>query len=204
MKKLMIAALGVVVAALAAVPAQAQTAAVEPTKKNPVRFDAIGQNLQGGMMGRIDIVVERWSTDGERQVLADLLAGTTDVRRDQDKLRDKLQDVEPRTGYIRTPNSMGWDLKYARENTLPDGTKQIVIATDKPISFFAARNQTRNTDYPFTVIEMRFPAGGAKGEGKLLAQTNVSVKDGHLQLEIYGQEPTRLTTITRKDPKPKK
>jgi hypothetical protein len=187
-----------------AVAAQAQTAPVEPTKKNPVRFEAIGQNLQGGMMGRIDIVIERWSTDPERQVLADMLAGTTDKSRDQDKLRDKLQDVEPRTGYIRTPNSMGWDLKYARENTLADGTKQIVIATDKPISFFAARNMTRTNDYPFSVIEMRFAPGSPKGEGKLLAQTNVSVKDGHLQLEIYGQEPTRLTTITRKDPKPKK
>lgn len=203
MKKLLVAALGVVVA-LTAGSARAQTAPVEPTKKNPVRFEAIGQNLQGGMMGRIDIVVERWSTDGEKQVLADILMGTKDIRRDQDKLRDKLQEVEPRTGYIRTPNSMGWDLKYARENTLPDGTKQIVIATDRPISFFAARNQTRNNDYPFSVIEMRFPAGGAKGEGKLLAQTNVSVKDGQIQLEIYGQEPTRLTTITRKDPKPKK
>ena len=30
----------------------------------------------------------------------------------------------------------------------------------------------------------------------LLAQTAVSTKDGRLQLTVYGQEPTRLTSIT--------
>ncbi|BCS32479.1 hypothetical protein TBR22_A16940 [Luteitalea sp. TBR-22] len=204
MKKLLMATLGVVLTALAVVPAQAQTAAVEPTKKDPVRFEAVAMNLQGGRAGRLDIVIERWTTDPERAVLVDMLMGTKDLRRDQDKLRDKLQDIEPRTGYIRSPQSIGWDLKYARQNKLPDGSTQIVVVTDKPVSFFAARNQTRTTDYPFTLIEMRFPAGSTKGEGKLLTQTNISVKDGRLELEIYGQEPTRLTTIERKDPKPKK
>jgi hypothetical protein len=48
---------------------------------------------------------------------------------------------------------------------------------------------------------MRFPAGGGDGEGKLLGQTAISVKDGRLQLEIYGQEPTNLTTIKQEKKK---
>ena len=102
----------------------------------------------------------------------------------------------PRVGYIKLPNTLGWDLKYANHDVLPDGSRRIVIVTDKPVSFFAARNQTRTMDYPFTLIEMRFPAEGDKGEGKLLNMTSISTKDGKLQLELYGQEPTRLTTIT--------
>jgi hypothetical protein len=99
---------------------------------------------------------------------------------------------------------MGWDLKYAYESTAADGSRQIVIATDKPVSFLAAARGARTMDYAFTVVEMRFPAGSNKGEGKLLAQTSLAVKNGKLELEIYGQEPTRLTTITEKNPKEKK
>jgi hypothetical protein len=56
-------------------------------------------------------------------------------------------------------------------------------------------------DYPFTLVEMRFKAGSAEGEGKLLGQTALAVKDGKLEIEIYGQEPTRLTTIKQHKPK---
>jgi hypothetical protein len=173
------------------------------SKKDPLRFRAFGVNMQGGISGTLDIVIERWSADGERAVLLDQVAGTSAQRKDQDKLVRSLQDIEPRTGYIRTSRSLGWDLKYARENIMADGTRQIVIVTDKPVSFFAAANQTRTMDYPFTLIEMRFPAGSDKGEGKLLNQTSISTKNGHLELEIYGQEPTRLTQITQQKQKGK-
>jgi hypothetical protein len=99
---------------------------------------------------------------------------------------------------------MGWDIKYAYQTQLADGSRQVVVVTDKPVSFFAASRNTRTMDYAFTLIEMRFPKGSDKGEGKLLGQTSLSVKDGKLQIEIYGQEPTRLTQITEKNPKVKK
>ena len=181
-------------------PAQAGTVV---TKKDPLRFRAFGVNMQGGISGTLDIAIERWSTDGERTALLDQVAGTTERRSDQDKLVKTLQDIEPRTGYIRTSRSLGWDLKYARENLLPDGARQIVIVTDKPVSFFAASNSSRTMDYPFSLIEIRFPKGSDKGEGKLLTQTSISTKNGRLELEIFGQEPTRLTQVTQQKQKDK-
>lgn len=172
-----------------------------PTAKDPLRFSAFAVNLQGGLAGRVDIVVERWSTEEERQSLIALVQTSVDRPHGQDKLLDALHDIKPRTGFLRTPNRLGWDLKYAHQNALPDGGRQIVVVTDKPVSFFAARNQTRTMDYPFSLIEMRFPAGASEGEGKLLAQTSLIVKNGRLEIEIYGQEPTRLTTITEEKPK---
>lgn len=175
-----------------------------PTPKDPLRFSAFGISMQTGIKGTVDIVVERWSTDEEREMLLKLVAKTDpNTRQGQDDLLEALQDIKPRTGFIRVPGRLGWDLKYARENILPDGTRQIVIATDKPVSFFAARNNTRTMDYPFTLIEMRM-GKDAKGEGRILAQTSIGVKDGRLELENYGQEPVRLTTITEQVPKPKK
>ncbi len=169
-----------------------------PTQQNPLRFSAFAVQMQGGIAGTVDIAIERWSTEAERQALIALVQTAKVGRQGQDKLLKGLQDIEPRTGFIRTSRSLGWDLKYAHQNRLPDGSRQIVIATDKPVTFVGVAAQARTLDYPFTLIEMRFPAGSDKGEGKALVQTSISVKDGQLQLEIYGQEPTRLTTITER------
>ena len=198
--------LGLIVAAAAvvAMPVLAQKSPFTehvPTQKDPLRFSAFAVQMQAGMAGTLEIALERWTTDAERQALIGLVKVSTDRPQDQEKLLKALQDIKPRVGFIRTPNSMGWDLKYAYESKLPDGSRQIVIATDKPVSFLAAASQARTMDYAFSLIEMRFPAGSPKGEGKLLGQSSLSVKDGKLQIEIYGQEPTRLTEITEKKDK---
>src|SRR5207249_1204532 len=82
-----------------------------------------------------------------------------------DKLLDALQKT-PRVGYIRTPNSIGYDLHFARKTPMPDGGERVVIATDRYISFWEAANRPRTIDYPFTVIEMHINANG-EGEGKM-------------------------------------
>jgi hypothetical protein len=190
-------AVGFAVALTLTVPGVAQQAVPvdNPTKEEPLRFTAFAVSMPQGAAGTVDIVIERWSTDAERAALIDLLAGASFKSHGQDKLLRALQDVKPRVGYIRTPNSLGWDLQYAREFMLPDGIRQIVIATDKPVSFLAASRSARSTDYPFSFVEMRMKPND-KGEGRLLAATAVSVTDGRLELENYGQEPVRLTTIT--------
>ena len=128
---------------------------------------------------------------------------TTDSEADQRKLLKALQDIKVRAGFIRTPNSLGWDIKYAHEAALPDGSRQVVVATDKPVSFgMAASGQAY--DAAFALIEIHFPKGSSKGEGKMLGQTGISFKDGKLQLEAYVNEPTRLTEVTEKNPKVKK
>jgi hypothetical protein len=170
----------------------------EPTAKDPIRFSAFGVSMQAGISGAIQIAIERWTTDDERTALLNTMA-----KGGQKALLNALQDVKVRTGFIRTSNSMGYDLRYCRDNILPDGSRQIVIATDKPVSFLAASRQTRNMDYPFTFVEMRFAKGSLKGEGRMLAQTALSVKNGRLELENYGQEPVRLTTITQQVEKKK-
>jgi len=195
------AAAALVVPLLAQQPAPREV----PTKKDPVRFTAFNVSMQTGTAGVTDIVIERWTADAERQSLLDVLAGAKWGEEGQAKLLKALQKVDPRVGFIRTPNSLGWDLKYAWESVLPDGTRQIVIGTDKRVSTMAAMSGGRAMDYPFTIIEMRFPPNDPKnkGTGKMLVASSLIVKDGKLQLENYGQEPVRLTEITEKQKAPK-
>ena len=173
-----------------------------PTKKDPLRFTAFNVSMPTGVAGVTEIAIERWTTDVERKSLLELVETAKYGEGGQRKLLNALQKIKPRVGFMRTPNSIGWDLRYAVENTLDDGTRQIVIATDKPVSFGAAASQARIMDYPFTVIEMRMKPN-EKGEGKMLAATSIMVKNGRLELENYGQEPVRLTSITEEEKKKK-
>jgi hypothetical protein len=197
----------VLVVVLGAAPTSAQqtpkvagTPTETPTKKNPLRFTAFNVSMPTGVAGVTEIVIERWTTDVERKTLLEFVETAKYGEGGQRKLLNALQKIKPRVGYIRTPNSIGWDLRYAVENKMDDGTRQLVIATDKPVSFATAASNSRLMDYPFTVIEMRMKPN-EKGEGKMLAATSIMVKNGRLELENYGQEPVRLTDITQEEKK---
>jgi len=99
------------------------------TMGQPERFTAMAVNMDRGRSGTVEIVVNRWSTDAERTGLVE-----TALDKGPEKLLSTLQKL-PRVGYIRTPESVGWDLHYAHHVALPDGGEQIVIATDRPIGF---------------------------------------------------------------------
>jgi len=183
-------ALAIVAGLMLAGPVQAQDKKEE--KPKPYRFTAFAINMNSGpKAGMVDIVLERLTTDEER---AGLIAAF--VEGGQDSLLKALQKVRPRVGYIRTPNSLGYDLQYAYRFLNSDGTSRVIIGTDRPINFWEARNQPRTIDYPFTIIEMRLDAKG-QGEGRMAAGTKISKsKDGKtIELENYGISPVALNEI---------
>ena len=134
-------ALAVVAGFLFAGPAQAQEKKEKPRK---YRFTAFAVNMNSGpKAGVIDITLERLTTAEERD---NLIAAF--VEGGQDKLLSALQKVKPRVGFIRSPNSLGYDLQYAWRIVNSDGTSRIIIGTDRPVSFFEASRNTRTMDYP--------------------------------------------------------
>jgi hypothetical protein len=167
-----------------------------PAEDAIASFRAVAVNMSsvgtGSRTGTIDIAIERWTTDEERGDLASIL-----VEKDANSLLDALQKVKPRAGYIRGPQSLGYDLQYAREVVNDDGSRRIVIATDRRIGFLEARNSGRSMDYPFTLIEMRFDKKG-NGTGKLAAAVKITYNKEKktLELENWASEPVRLTQIT--------
>jgi hypothetical protein len=153
---------------------------------------AVSQNVNKTSVVRIG--VQRWSTDAER-------SGYLTILRDkgQPALMEAMQKAQP-VGYIRLANSRGYELKYARSNALPDGTRQVVIALDRPLSFGEVLGSTVDTQqYNFAFVELRFPAKG-KGEGKLAPATMISIDrtTGQIEIENYTTQPVRLSSITSK------
>jgi len=160
------------------------------------RYVAMAVNLGGSPgptgAGTVEIAIERWSTDAERDQLIATL-----VQKGPEKLLDTLRKM-PRAGYIRTPNSIGYDLHYARKMPMDEGGDQIVLATDRYIGFWEAANRPRTFDYPFALIETRVGRDGV-GEGKMSLFTKVTYdkKKNQIVLEDYGSQPVLLTQLRR-------
>lgn len=183
-----------VIGAAALVAAGVLSSPVASGQNEKESFTGFAINMNSGpKTAVVDFTIERWSTDAERQELLGIIQENKNPN-DNDKLLRALQKM-PKTGYIRTPQSLAWDLRYAHESKLEDGGRRIVLATDRPIGFWEARNQPRTMDYPFTIIEVRLNKEN-RGEGKILAGTRIYIdKKQNLVLENYGQQPVRFNEI---------
>jgi hypothetical protein len=178
-----------VVASLAA-SASAHQAAFQNL---PLRLTSNGVNMSTvgtGQTASIDITIDRWSGDNEREQLL-----TAFLEKGPDQLLKSLQDRKS-VGRISTPGSLGYDLRYARLSKFGDGGAKIVALTDRPISGWEAMNRPRVSDYPFTLIQIQLDSHG-EGEGKLSVATKISYdkKDRAIELETYASEPVRLQNV---------
>ena len=170
----------------------APLAASPQVEDAPARFTAAAVNMNRGVAGTVDIVVNRWSSDADCDRLMNVM-----FDKGPGRLLDALQRM-PRMGYLRTPGSIGWDIQFARHMPAKDGGERIILVTDRRMSFREVANRHRSVDYPFTVIELLVQPNG-DGDGKITVATKISA-DKHsnvVVLENYEIQPVLLTKVTR-------
>jgi hypothetical protein len=162
------------------------------TNGTPERFTATAMNINNGRAGTIDITVNRWSTDKQRDQLMQVAA-----QKGPEKLLDALQQL-PAVGHFGAPGNLSWDIHFARRMPLPEGGERIVLATDRRIGFWEATNQPRSYDYPFTIIDIRMNRDG-DGEGKMSLATKViyDKEANMISLENFETSPVMLTQVRR-------
>ena len=159
-------------------------------------------NIGPGTTATVEIRIDSWSSESERQHLI-----TTMVDKGNDQLLRELQKTKSHGRFSipgwRGPDPhqmrLGHDLHYAHQVVDADGGRRIVIATDRYIGFWEARNQPRTTDYPFTLFEIHVNKDG-KGQGKMAVATRITFdkKKNTVELENYASEPVRLNEVTLK------
>ncbi|HTR04652.1 MAG TPA: hypothetical protein VMN82_15810 [Thermoanaerobaculia bacterium] len=159
--------------------------------KPMVVYQAWALNMLGGGGGTtVTIGIYRWTTDAERSALINVLKteGNAELVADMSQL--------PQVGYIYTQGTLAYALFYARENVLPDGTKQIVLATNRPLSFAGAIAPGARQKYDLGIAELRIPTKG-EGEGKVIVQGMATIDDktGKIEINNYSGQPTRLMQI---------
>jgi hypothetical protein len=187
-----LSSLPVVLAILAGLAVAARHTAADD--KAALRLRAFAVNLnspaRASAATTYDIIIERWSTPEEAARLKDVLA-----EKGADALLETLQKL-PRVGSIARTGRLGWDIHFVQQIAAAGGGRRIIIATDRPMSFWEAANQPRSADYAFTLAEIRLGPDG-KGEGKLVpaAKIEFDSESNTLEVENYNNEPVRLTQV---------
>jgi hypothetical protein len=159
--------------------------------REPERFTALAVNLENprrAKTGAVKIVVNRWSTDQERDRLLGVL-----LEKGPEKFLDALQDT-PRVGYIRTPDGIDYDLNFSRRTPGEDGGERIEVVTGRDFRFWDGINQPGAIDYSVAAVELRINRDG-QGEGRMSIATKIIGKA--LALEEYATQPVSLQKVRK-------
>ena len=166
-------------------------------RQNPIEsFTCFGAQMERGASGVLDINIFRWSTDAERERLL-----TTLQEFGRDRLIDELMKIRPVVGYLRAPNSIGYDLYYARKNPAPGGGSQIVLGTNRRVNIREAQTAQRSMQSQLTVVELHIDKDG-KGEGKMVPAAKISwdTKRKAIEIENYRALPIDLINCKARTP----
>lgn len=157
----------------------------------PEHFTASAVDMNTGRTGRIEISITRWSTAAEREALLAAL-----FKEGSNELLEKLRDMRS-VGRIYSSDTIGYDLRFAEQQPLPDGGRKIVLATDRPMSFREIFNQARSADYPFTWVQLNMRPDGT-GQGGLAVRARVfgDHPSRPIEVETFEIQPIKLQQVT--------
>jgi len=138
---------------------------------------------------RVEIVVERWSTEEERQKYVGLLA-----EGGYQQVIAAFHQDEP-VGRIRVGRGTSYPLSIAFM-TEEDGKHVVHLATDRPIGGFEGMHQNVTMRFAFVIIEMTL-GDDYTGDGAASTATEIKVDPSTMQVtfEGYDSKPYRLFDI---------
>jgi hypothetical protein len=166
------------------------------THGDPEEFSAFAINMGAytgtGGTAQLIMTVNQWATQAERDAFF-----VTLKEKGGEALLQQLRRAK-RVGSLRTPNTVGYDIRLALEEPGKDGGRRVMLLTDRPIGFSEATNRPITIDYPFTVIDMQIPPKGF-GQGTLAIAAKIIPAGKTVIIENFDTQPVQLNRIeTRK------
>ena len=165
-------------------------------KRFVARAPLAGEHGEGS---RIDIVIERWSTDADRDAMR-----TAFTRNGPGGLLATLRGIGRPAGVLLIPGVQGagararlrhpLNLYYARQIDTPKG-RQIVAAADHFLAFGEPTVKWPST-FEFSLLDIRFAADGT-GVGKVAPSTERTYNKKTQTIEVanFDARPARLIEV---------
>jgi len=148
----------------------------------------------GGSMAEINIY--RWSTDEERGELLEAIKKATANPRTNSREIAKALRGQKKAGYAFFAGKQGYPLRYAKSFDMGDGKRQIILATDRPVSFGEVYQQTQLGDFDVSLVVLNVDENG-RGEGVLSLGTEVkwNDKEGKIEMTNVSSQPIKLGDV---------
>jgi hypothetical protein len=153
---------------------------------------------------KIDILIERWSTDKERDLIASSLPQGS-----PEALLTALQGIRVRAGVLLMPGVPGLGARarirhplnvyFAREVETSKG-RQVVLGIDRPLAF--GQPTVKWPDgFAVSLVDIRFAADGT-GIGKVGESGRIAFNEKTQTLEVadYASAPSRLVDVRTEKP----
>lgn len=170
-------------------PSQAKKA-IEQYQANALAMDG----PSGSQSAVLHINIYEWSTDDDRDDVQDAIKDATENKRAYRAVPEALRALG-KAGYMFLSGGQGWPIRYAREFNV-DGTRQILLATDRPVTFSEIYSGSAVRDFDITLIVLKWE-GSDKGEGIASVGTEVEWNEAENRIEItnYSSQPVRLGDV---------
>jgi len=158
-------------------------------KSATIDATAMGTSTQLGATVSVKVIINRFSTDEEREVLV-----TAFKKGQSPGLVDALSKMSP-VGRIAITGTVGYDLAYIRLIRTPTG-RRIRFATNRLIRFGEAYHNTQSKAFDLTAGEFDLnDADKNKSTGILYPASQLIInKKGELQFELR-KNPWKLVNI---------
>jgi hypothetical protein len=151
---------------------------------------AMGQGTQLGRVISINIIIEEYSTEEDRQALIGAFnaKGMKGLSNALSKMKTK--------GRLSITGTLGYDVSYIRSFPTEDGGRKIRLITERAIRFGEAWGDTRSMDYNLSALELTVSnTEGVKSTGILLPACQFKLdKENQLAIRNY-QNPWKLMNI---------
>jgi hypothetical protein len=151
----------------------------EDRKIETIDATARGTSTQLGQTISVKVTISQFSTEEDRAVLVDAF------KKGQNKgLVDALEKMKP-AGRIAITGTVGTELAYIRLIRTDTG-REIRFATNRPIRFLEARNNSRTTAYNLTAGEFNLnDSDKGKSAGVLYPAAQLIInKEGQLEFQL--------------------
>ena len=165
----------------------ATTSVVQAQKSITIQANAKGTSTQMGRMVAIKIIIEKLSTEEDRQSLIE------GFKKDRTEgMRSALEKMTPK-GRISPERSVGNDVKYIRELPAEKGQRRFRLVTDRNLGFAELYSGSRSRDYSVGALELTISADGKSGTGTVLPACSLKLnkKTNEVEIETY-QNPWKL------------
>ena len=166
-------------------------ASAQAQKSMTIQATAMGTSTQMGKLYNVNIYIEQYSTQDERQALINAFK-----QKGQDGLIDVLEDLKPKGRVRFASGGVGNDVKYIIE--LPSekkGERRLRLVTDRNLAFGELYHGTRSREHSVGAIELVLTPDG-KGSGTVLPACRITMnkKKQQVEIETY-QNPWKLSNF---------